>query len=44
VPQLPLGLLRRVEEPVGPLVLDVPLRQPAENEGLPQAQTLRLGS
>ena len=35
VPQLPLGLLRRVEEPLGPLVLDVPLRQPAEDEGVP---------
>ena len=45
MPQLPLGFLRRVEEPLGPLVLDVALRQPPEDAGLStQAAVSRLGS
>src|SRR4029079_10379527 len=35
LPELPLGVLRRVEEPFGDLVLDGALRQPAEDEALP---------
>ena len=36
LPQLPLGILRRVEEPIGPVVLDGALWQPAEDPRLPE--------
>ena len=38
VPELPLVLLRPLAEPLGHLVLDAALREPAEDAGVPQAQ------
>ena len=37
LPELPLGVLRRVEEPLGHVVLDAAVREPPQDEALPHA-------
>ena len=44
LPQLPLVVLRRLAEPLGDLVLDAALRQPREDQDIPDAPESRVGS